>query len=103
MKFTNSKGKSMKKFWKWSSAVESNDSELILDGPISDMSWWGDEVTPKEFRDELKKHKGALTVVWNSGGGDVFAGSSIYNALRECEHDVAVRVGGLAASIASVI
>lgn len=92
-----------KKFWKWSGAVESNDSELILDGPISELSWWGDEVTPKDFRDELKKHKSALTVVMNSGGGDVFAGISIYNALREFEHDVTVRVDGLSASIASVI
>jgi ATP-dependent Clp protease protease subunit len=92
-----------KKFWKWSGAVESNDSELILDGPISELSWWGDEVTPKDFRDELKKHKGSLVVVMNSGGGDVFAGISIYNALREFEHDVTVRVDGLSASIASVI
>ena len=94
----------MSKFWKWSNAVDSDDSELILDGPISDVSWWGDEVTPQEFRDELKKHKGeALTVVLNSGGGDVFAGLSIYNALRELDTQVTVRVDGLAASIASII
>lgn len=92
-----------KKFWKWSNAVESNDSELILDGPISDMTWWGDEVIPQQFREELKQHKGDLTVVLNSPGGDVFAGMSIYNALREFEAHVTVRIDGLAASIASVI
>lgn len=92
-----------KRFWKWSNSVESVDSELILEGPISDMSWWGDEVTPQEFRDELAKHTGDLTVVVNSGGGDVFAGLAIYNALRESNHSVTVRVDGLAASIASVI
>lgn len=92
-----------KRFWKWSNSVESVDSELILEGPISDMSWWGDEVTPQEFRNELAKHKGDLTVVVNSGGGDVFAGLAIYNSLREFNHTVTVRVDGLAASIASVV
>lgn len=92
-----------KRFWKWSNSVESVDSELILEGPISDISWWGDEVTPQEFRDELSKHQGDLTVVLNSGGGDVFAGLAIYNALREFNHSVTVRVDGLAASIASVV
>lgn len=93
----------MSKFWKWSNAVESTDSELILEGEISDFTWWGDEVTPKEFRDELKKHTGNLTVSVNSPGGDVFAGVSIYNALREFDGEVTVRVDGIAASIASVI
>lgn len=92
-----------KKFWKWSDAVESTDSELVLEGDISDFTWWGDEVTPKEFRDELKKHSGDLTVSLNSPGGDVFAGVSIYNALREYDGNVTVRVDGLAASIASVV
>lgn len=92
-----------KRFWKWSNSVESVNSELILEGPISDISWWGDEATPQEFRDELAKHQGNLTVVLNSGGGDVFAGLAIYNALREFNHNVTVRVDGLAASIASVV
>lgn len=94
----------MIKFWKWSDAVESDDSELILEGPIASETWWGDEVTPQEFREELKKHQGkALTVVLNSAGGDVFAGISIYNALRELDAEVTIRVDGLAASIASII
>lgn len=92
-----------KRFWKWSNSVESVNSELILEGPISDVSWWGDEVTPQEFRDELSKHQSDLTVVLNSGGGDVFAGLAIYNALREFNHNVTIRVDGLAASIASVV
>lgn len=93
----------MSKFWKWSDSVESIDSKLILEGPISEESWWGDEVTPQEFRQELNKHNGDLTVILNSGGGDVFAGMAIYNALREFEGNVTVRVDGLAASIASVV
>lgn len=94
----------MNKFWKWTNSVESSDSTLILDGPISQESWWGDEVTPSQFREELAKQKGNnLTVIINSPGGDVFAGLSIYNALREHDAEVTIRVDGLAASIASII
>lgn len=93
-----------KKFWKFKNSVESNGSELILEGPIASESWWGDEVTPALFREELQKHTGSeLTVVINSGGGDVFAGLSIFNALSELDAKVTVRVDGLAASIASII
>ena len=92
-----------KKFWKWNNSVDSKNSELILEGPISDMTWWGDEVTPQDFRDELAEHKGDITVVINSGGGDVFAGMSIYDSLNQHEGAVTVRVSGLAASIASVV
>lgn len=91
------------KFWKWSDAVESDGSKLILEGVISDMTWWGDEITPAEFRSELKEHQGDLTVILNSGGGDVFAGLSIYNALMDYEGKVTVQVDGLAASVASII
>lgn len=91
------------KFWKWSNSVSSNNQELILDGPIASETWWGDEVTPDLFRDELKQHAGDLTVVINSPGGDVFAGLAIYNALVNHNGNVTVRVDGLAASIASVI
>lgn len=91
------------KFWKWSNSVLSNNQELILDGPIASDTWWGDEVTPDLFREELKQHAGDLTVVINSPGGDVFAGLAIYNALVNHNGNVTVRVDGLAASIASVI
>ena len=91
------------KFWKWSNSVSSNNQELILDGPIASDTWWGDEVTPDLFREELKQHAGDLTVVINSPGGDVFAGLAIYNTLVNHNGNVTVRVDGLAASIASVI
>lgn len=91
------------KFWKWSNSVSSNNQELILDGTIASDTWWGDEVTPDLFREELKQHAGDLTVVINSPGGDVFAGLAIYNALVNHNGNVTVRVDGLAASIASVI
>lgn len=94
----------MKKFWKLTNSVDSSGSTLILEGPISQESWWGDEVTPQAFRDELKKVTSKnLTVLINSGGGDVWAAVSIYDALKELDADVTVKVSGLAASAASVI
>lgn len=93
----------MKKFWEFRNAVASNGTELVIDGVVASETWWGDEVTPEEFRNELRKHSGDLTVVINSPGGDVFAGLSIYNALREHNGTITVRVDGLAASIASII
>lgn len=43
------------KFWKWvtNAAPDAFGSErtLYLDGQISDETWWGDEVTPKAFKE----------------------------------------------------
>lgn len=93
----------MQKFWQFKASVNGG-AELVLDGPISSTTWFGDEVTPKAFKHELKQFAGQkVTVVINSPGGDVFAGVSIYNALREHDASVDVRVVGLAASAASLI
>jgi len=93
-----------KKFWSWKNSVESNGNELVIEGDISSReSWWGDSATPEMLRDELKEHQGDLTVSLNSGGGDVFAGVAMYNALRGHDGKVTIRVDGLAASIASII
>jgi len=94
----------MKKFWQIRNEVSSSEKELYIEGVISDESWWGDEATPAQLREELQQFKGQpLTVVLNSVGGDVFAGLAMYNALRELDAEVTIRVDGLAASIASVI
>lgn len=44
-----------------------------------------------------------IDVYIDSGGGDIFAGSDIYSALRSCKGEVKIHVIGLAASAASVI
>ena len=44
-----------------------------------------------------------LDVYINSGGGDIFAGSEIYSALRSYKGEVNIHVVGFAASAASVI
>lgn len=93
-----------KKFWRIDNSVERSESTLYLDGPIAQESWWGDEVTPQEFRQELQQIPGnELTVVINSPGGDVWAGVSIHDALKELNKKVTVKVSGLAASAASFI
>lgn len=94
----------MTKFWKLKNSVEGSGTTLYIDGAISSEQWWGDEATPQQLRDELKGiTSNEITVVINSGGGDVWAGVAMYNALRELDAKVTVRVDGLAASIASVI
>ena len=76
---------------------------MILDGEISDETWYGDEVTPALFQRELHAGTGNITVWINSPGGDVFAAAQIYNMLMEYRGDVTVKVDALAASAASVI
>ncbi|WDU78970.1 head maturation protease, ClpP-related [Lysinibacillus sp. G01H] len=92
----------MRKFWNW---VRDSDEErtLYLNGVISEETWWGDEVTPKIFKDELLASTGDITVWINSPGGDVFAAAQIYNMLMEYTGKVTVKIDGLAASAASVI
>ena len=80
-----------------------SDRTLYLDGEISDETWFGDEVTPKLFRDELHAGDGNITLWINSPGGDVFAAAQIYNMLMDYPHDVTVKIDALAASAASVI
>ena len=46
-----------RKFWNWVRNEEpdsfGSDRTLYLDGEISDETWFGDEVTPKLFSDEM--------------------------------------------------
>ncbi|WP_031537237.1 head maturation protease, ClpP-related [Bacillus sp. MB2021] len=91
----------MKKFWNW---VKNEDGRtLYLDGVIAEESWFGDEVTPKQFKSELNIDGGDITIWINSPGGDVFAASQIYNMLMDYKGDVTVKIDGIAASAASVI
>lgn len=91
------------KFWNWLKNESSDENELVLDGPISDETWWGDEITPALFKSELKKHVGDVTIWLNSPGGDVFAASQIYTMLRNHKGKITVKIDGIAASAASVI
>lgn len=91
------------KFWKIHNEAD-EPAELLLYGEISDQTWYGDEVTPKQFAEDLQALQGKdLTVRVNSPGGDVFAAQAIYNQLKLYGGHVTMRIDGLAASAATII
>ena len=92
-----------RKFWNWVKNEGEETRTLYLSGEISDETWFGDEVTPKLFKDELMAGSGDITLWINSPGGDVFAAAQIYNMLMDYPGRVTVKIDGLAASAASVI
>jgi len=91
--------------WKWAMDSAENKPELRLEGAIASESWWGDEVTPKKFRDDLAKKGGGRDIVlWiNSPGGDIYAGSAMYTALKEYSGHIEGKIDGIAFSAASVV
>ena len=93
-----------KKFWDFK-ALDDKTGELTLYGEISDVTWWGDEVTPKQFKEDLDALGDieTLNVYINSPGGDVFAGQAIYSMLNRHKAYKKVYIDGLAASIASLV
>ncbi|KAF6618269.1 Clp protease ClpP [Paenibacillus sp. EKM102P] len=96
--------KERKKFWSFR-AADQGVGELMLYGIIEAQTWWGDEVTPQTFKDELDSlgDISKLNVYINSDGGDVFAGQAIHSMLKRHKAHVNVYIDGIAASIASVI
>ena len=99
------------KFWDFkasaqtSSGGNSAEAELILYGDISQTSWWGDEVTPKQFDSDLAAlgDVDEIVVRINSGGGDVFAANAIYTRLKDHKARITVKIDGWAASAATII
>ena len=91
-----------RKFWNWV-RNEGEKRVLLLDGEISDETWWGDEVTPAIFRSELNAAEGDIDLWINSPGGDCYAAAQIYNMLMEYKGNVTVKIDGIAASAASVV
>lgn len=85
--------------------------KISIRGPIVSSNqhrfyqWYGMEATsPKSVADALAKGNGERAEVEiNSGGGEIFAASEIYTALRSYAGGVIVRIVGLAASAASII
>ncbi len=101
----------MKKFWRWTNhRIRNQDSgeevvERVLElyGTIAEESWFDDDITPQEFRDELFSGTGPVTIWINSPGGDCIAASQIYTMLMDYKGDITVKIDGIAASAASVI
>jgi ATP-dependent Clp protease protease subunit len=94
-------------FWSFRDAAqtESGETEIEFYGPISEFSWWGDEVTPKLFKEQLyaKGKNGPVTVRLNSPGGDLIAASVIRATMLDYPGRVTVKVDGLAASAAVMV
>lgn len=104
----------MGKFWNFTTIADDggNESvELRIEGDIIDDSdtWiyelFGEKATsPNAFKQDLHEFKGKDITVWiDSYGGSVFAGAGIYNALKEHDGKITVKVDGKAMSAASVI
>ena len=51
-----------RKFWNWIRNETDGERTLILNGEISDETWYGDEVTPALFQKELNAGTGNITV-----------------------------------------
>ncbi len=92
----------MKKFWNWIANTDGTRT-LRMDGPIDEESFWGDEITPRQFRQELESGEGDVILWINSPGGNVFAAAEIYTMLRDYKGNITVKIDAIAASAASVI
>lgn len=95
------------KFWRIVDAAgtQSGEAEVEFFGPISETSWLGDEITPREFKDELYAagKGGPVTIKVNSPGGEVFAAATIRGILQDYPGKVTADILGLAASAATVV
>lgn len=91
-----------KKFWKFCNQA-GNKVELLLYGDISQTSWWGDEVTPKQFAEELAGLGALDEITVRINSGDVFAAQAIGNQLEQHPAAVTAKIGGLCASAATIL
>ncbi|MCQ4615983.1 Clp protease ClpP [Corynebacterium sp. CCUG 18816] len=80
-------------------------NEILMYGTIGEDFWEPENsITAKSIMDQLADMTGDVTVRISSGGGDVYAGIDIMNALKDYDGgEVTVIVESLAASAASFI
>lgn len=94
-------------FWSFRDAAEteSGETELEFYGPISEFLWWGDEISPKLFKEQLYSKGGGkpVTVRLNSPGGDLIAASVIRATMLDYPGKITVKIDGLAASAAVMV
>lgn len=79
--------------------------DIVQSGDKWIYNWLGIEATsPQDVNKALADANGQdIEVDINSGGGDIFAGSEIYTALRNYKGNAEIKIVGLCASAASVI
>ena len=89
-------------FWTWVTNA-AGERQLEIEGYIAPEAWFDDDVTPRQFKEQLHAGNGPIVVRINSPGGDVFAASEMYDMLMAYPADVTVNIPSLAASAASVV
>lgn len=96
--------KAPKKFWQFRNTAQ-GEAELLLYGAISETSWYGDDVTPKQFANEMAAvgDVSQITVRLDSPGGDPFAAETIGNLLEQHTAQTVAHIDGLCASSATII
>ena len=98
--FTSAIAKTAMKKQPWIVTMNSNGTaDILLYGYIFD-SCASDFV--KQLN-ELAVKASVINVRINSGGGDVFDGFAIYNAIKQCQAEVNTYVDGIAGSMASIV
>jgi ATP-dependent Clp protease protease subunit len=93
----------MKKTWEFKNiANDPKTGELFLYGEIASSTWFGDEVTPIQFKKDLDSLGDikTLNIYINSPGGDVFAADAMYNIVKRHGAYKNVYIDGMAASAA---
>lgn len=107
MRVIEGNAKPFEAFWRFRDAAESESGTVELEffGPISEYSWWGDEITPAVFKQQLNERGGGgpVTLLVNSPGGEVIAASVIRSILQEYPGKVTADIVGLAASAATIV
>jgi ATP-dependent Clp protease protease subunit len=100
----------LKQFWNVVNNSETGENELRIDGPITMEQGFWDWLFDKPDRSAtglekaIKSLNGKDMTVWiNSNGGECFAASVIYTALKNHKGKVTVKIDGTAISAASVI
>jgi ATP-dependent protease ClpP protease subunit len=90
----------MNKIWAVNK-LDNQTAEILLYGYIG-----GDKVNAADFVAELKQLESKYTTIKlriNSGGGSIFEGFAIFNAIKQSSCKIDAYIDGLAASMASVI
>jgi ATP-dependent Clp protease protease subunit len=84
--------------------MDNGEAEMLLFGTIGE-DFWGDGITAKGFNESLDGlgNLSRLHLRINSGGGDVFEATAIYNMLVKHSAHVIVEIEGVAASAATLI
>jgi len=92
-----------RKFYNFARDETTGGRELFIDGEISSAQWFGDEITPRDFKEQLFSGNGDITLWISSPGGCVISASEIYSMLKDYQGEITVKIYGMAASAATII